>query len=349
MERATVTVHPSLLQLVSATRWLKLQEQFAKVLGIPMRTVSPSGTLLLKPSWPASLLNDQAIALLKAGEELEALIPAGQPPQECTSITTALGATYAAAPVRLSDGAVLAYFVVGPVVVGLREDELAFRQRLQALGIESAALWPLVLSLKLYSFAGIRAVLGLLEEVGTALVRTAQEAREFTAAAAFSGNGHGPQGAGIDDRQRVVEMLLDAAVSATGADGGSVMLLDAHAGTLHIQAARGLQDTIVAHAQVRVGEGLAGLALAERSPLLVDERTPDARVRSRMVRRDLVSSIVAPIMDATLGPLGVLNLRSTTAGKRFSTDHVEVLRRLTDLAVAALRPSLGRAGVSSPA
>lgn len=331
---ATAEQHPALLDLVEASRWERLQDHFARVLGAPLRTIGPSRRLLVRPSWPYSLLNDQTISLLQAGQELEQLLPLQQPPQESTSLTTALGATYAVAPIRISPERIIAYFVVGPVVVGVREDELEFRQRVNAMGLDSAVLWPLMLSLKLFTFAGIRSVLGLLEEAGTSLAQCVYQAKEF-AAVVPAVQAESP--AVDEQRDRILQSLLETATIATRADGGSVMTFDAQDSALRIRAAQGLSDQVVRSTHLQRGEGIAGLAIAERTILTVDDQTQDARLRSRMRRGDVVSSIVVPLtLEAAHEPIGVLSLRSTTPGKRFTQEHVELLKRLLDLASAAL-------------
>jgi len=340
-----------LLQLVDALRWQRLQDHFASVLGIPIRTVSASRQLLVPPSWPATLQRDRTIELLRIGDELDPLIPAQQPPTECTSLTTPLGVTYAVVPIRATAELLVAYVVIGPFVVGLREEELQFRQRVGATGVDAVALWSLILSLKLYTFAGIRSVLTLMEEVGTSLVQFAYQARQLSAIL--------PSSAPMDQAvmayqtDRVLHSLLDAAMFATRADGGSVMICDAR-GALQIRAAQGLADEIIARTRLAPGEGIAGLALAEDRMLLLDGAMQDARLKQRMRRPDVVSAIVAPFgrSAAPQEPVGVLNLRSHSAGKRFTHEHVELLRRLLDLAGIALtslrgafsseRPSVSR-------
>ncbi|MBI4341179.1 MAG: hypothetical protein HY598_02730 [Candidatus Omnitrophica bacterium] len=156
---------PTLLEGVEPARWQRLQDRLAHVLGVPIRTVGLSRELLVPPSWPSSLVNDQTIALLRAGEELEQLIPSGQLLREVASVTTTLGATYAAVPMRAAPELILAYVVIGPIVVGVREEELQFRQRVHAMGLDASALWPLMLSLRLYSFSGLRALLDLIEDL----------------------------------------------------------------------------------------------------------------------------------------------------------------------------------------
>ena len=113
---------PSLQQLVDPDRWQRLQDHFAEVLGIPIRTVTPARALAVTPSWPPTLSADSILRYFKVGEELEQLVPADPSADHTTSLTTDLGATYSAVPVRMTSGYIVGYFVVGPMVVGKRED-----------------------------------------------------------------------------------------------------------------------------------------------------------------------------------------------------------------------------------
>src|SRR5688572_21461020 len=108
---------PSLPDLIEPRRWQRLQDHFASVLGVTLRTVSPSRQLLLAPSWPPTLSPDQVVELLDVGQELEQLLPDADLPQDISSITTPLGVTYAAVPIRSGAEQVAAFFIVGPMVV----------------------------------------------------------------------------------------------------------------------------------------------------------------------------------------------------------------------------------------
>lgn len=311
-----------LLQLVDRERWQRLQRHFAGVLGVPLRTVGVDRQLLVNPSWPDGLDAERAVHLLGIGEELEGLLPSPAP-ESVTSVTTELGVTYAAVPIRAANEQPVAYFVVGPLIVGPREDERLFRQRAEARGLDAGALWSVLLSLKLNTFSATRSLLSLLEDVGTSLAQCACQSCRLTTASANS--------------IRILQALLDASIAATRAEGGSIMLFDEHRHALEIKAAQGLNGTVMASTRQPRGEGLAGLALQERRILLVDRDAPEARMRPRMAREDVVSSLVAPLTpEGAEEPVGVLNLRSCSAGRRFTTEHVEVLGRLLQLASAAL-------------
>ena len=326
---------PTLLDLVEPSRWQRLQDHFASVLGIPIRTVNPSHQLLVNPSWPMSLDAERTVALLRVGEELEQLVPLEAPPKETSSLTTQLGLTYSIVPIRAVAEQLLAYFVLGPMVVGTREDELQFKQRTHTLGLEAKALWPLVLSLKLYTFAGIRSALHLVEEVGSSIAQLAYQAKQL--AVILPATSRVDQAVVAYYADRILHSLLDAATLATKADGGSVMIYDAQSDSLKVKVARGLSDAVVAVARVKRGEGIAGLAATGRSILLIDQKTPDERITSRMHRKELTSSLVAPLVpDANQEPIGVLNLRTANPQHRFTAEHVELLRSLLDLAGAAL-------------
>lgn len=333
---------PTLLDLVDSPRWQRLQDHLARVLGVPLRTVSPSHELLVAPSWPLGLDAERLVSALKLGEELEQLIPHGQLPTDTASLTVPLGVTYAAVPIRVMPKQSVAYFVVGPLVVGPREEETQFRHRVGAMGMDGQTLWPLLLSMKLYTFSGIRSALNLLEEVGTSIVQLAYQVRQLTAI--FPVGGKMDHAVTTFYADRVFNSLLESAMLATKADAGSVMLYDVKRDVFQVKIAQGLQHDVVATATVKRGEGLAGLAAAERRMLLLDEHTAEPELMNRMKRRDIVSSIVAPLTpEASPEPIGVLNLRTSDPDRKFTQEHVELLRRLLDLTGIALtnfRPTL---------
>jgi GAF domain-containing protein len=137
--------------------------------------------------------------------------------------------------------------------------------------------------------------------------------------------------------ERVLHSLLDVATMATRAEGGSVMVYEDDGETLKIKAARGLSDVVVAETRQKPGEGLAGVATRQRDILLIDDRTADASLKPLMQRTELASSLIAPVTpEPDHRPIGVLNLRTANRERRFTPEHVEMLRRLLDLAGIAL-------------
>ena len=332
--------HPSasplaLPDVIDPNRWQRLQEHFAGVLGITLRTVSPAHQLLVTPSWPSGLDHERTINLLRIGQELPPLLPLGSLPTETATLTTPLGVTYAAVPLRATAEQILAYSVVGPVVVGLREDAETFRRRMQNQHVEADPIWKLLLSVKLYTFTGFRSVLSLLEDVENALLQLAYQSRQLAALVP-----HEPKVDSAITRyytDKVLHALLDTATTATKAEGGSILTYDPTMEAFRICASEGLSEEILQQTVVKRGEGIVGLVAQEQTIMLLDEEVTDSRLRTLMKRPQLRSSLVAALRpESSTEPIGVLNLRTSNPDRRFTGEHVVLLRKLLELAGLAL-------------
>ena len=324
-----------LLSLVEPVRWQRLQDHFSSVLGIPLRTFSPSRDMLVNPSWPSGMPVDQMVAALRVGEEIEQLLPEKDLPRNSVSITTSVGVTYSAVPIRATAEQILGYFIAGPIVAGPREDRAQFRQRVQGSGIDAQAAWGIILSLKPHTYSNIRSLLNLLEEVGSSLVQFAYQANQLTSI--LPPTYKADQAIASYYTDRILNALLDVATLATGAEGGSVMIRESKEDVLRIRASHGLSESVVVETRQRQDEGLAGIATRQRSVLLVDGRTDDPFMTRLMRRRHLSSSLIAPItLEPDQEPVGVLNLRTSDGSRPFTQEHAEMLRRLLELTSIAL-------------
>ncbi len=184
MDRHVLIDRPALLGLIEPDRWQRLQDQFATVLGIPLRTVTATHELLSAPSWPPAFEYEPAMQLLRIGEELPQLFPSSQGPPAVTSATTPLGITYATVPIRATSTQIVAYVVLGPCIVGARDSEPQLRDRASQLQLDADVLWPMLLSLKLHTHSSIRSALQLIEEVGTSIVGLAYQVKRLAGASA---------------------------------------------------------------------------------------------------------------------------------------------------------------------
>ena len=312
-----------------------MQDHFAGVLGIPLRTVNLSRKLLVNPSWPPGLPAEQIVSVLRVGEELEQLLPPADMPRNTTSLTSAFGVTYSAVPVRATPDQILSYFIAGPMMAGPREDRAHFRQRIHAMVEDPQAVWTVLLSLKPHTYSGVRSLLNLLEETASSLVQFAYQASRLSAILPTTYKTD--QAAVSYYTDRILTSLLEVAVMATGAEGGSVMVREGQGDALRICAAQGLSEAVVADTRQPQGEGLAGIATRQRAILLVDDRTADPFLTRLMRRRELISSLVAPLTrEPDQEPVGVLNLRTADRERRFTPEHVQMLRRLLNLVAIAL-------------
>ena len=130
-----------------------------------------------------------------------------------------------------------------------------------------------------------------------------------------------------EDRQRLFREILALAIAETGADAGSLMIVDEEERDLRIAFADGLSPDTVRTTRQKIGEGVAGKVAQDGKPLIINDRISDPRYQDSRERHRIVAAMSAPILlDGRV--IGVLNVSSDSAGKRFEEEE---LVRLTEL------------------
>jgi len=133
------------------------------------------------------------------------------------------------------------------------------------------------------------------------------------------------------DLDSVLTAVVDAAVEITGAEEGSLLLLDDNSGELYMRAARNFQDDFVRTFRLPTRDTLAGQVLRTGKPLTLDEKTP-RKIKSSYLVHTLIYTPLQ-IHGRMIGVLGVDNRQS---GHSFLDDHVEVVSILADYAAIAI-------------
>lgn len=145
------------------------------------------------------------------------------------------------------------------------------------------------------------------------------------------------------DRRSVLDLVLQVAVAATGADRGSLLLWDARDGVLRVSTALGIEEEILGKIRIRPGEGIAGRAFQDRRAILLQGKADHHRWRILRERDDVESAISAPLLHGD-EVLGVLNLSHARNARQFDGDElrfVEELARL-DARILASAGEFGR-------
>lgn len=132
--------------------------------------------------------------------------------------------------------------------------------------------------------------------------------------------------------------LLEVAVAATGATGGSLLLVEDAA--LRIHAALGLEPELWAKVRLAIGAGLAGRAWAETRPFTVSGRADPSHFEIAHPRHDVASALLAPLVHA--GSVhGVLCLHHASEADHFANVDLDwaaslgaALARIADRAIA---------------
>ena len=140
------------------------------------------------------------------------------------------------------------------------------------------------------------------------------------------------------DLNRIFNVLLEVAFQVTGADIGSIMFTEAKGSDLTIRSSRGIPEEIARTTRVSPGEGISGIAVAERKAFLLNEETSDSRITPYLKRPYIKSSMVVPIMvkGKSAGVINLGTLRESSV--RFGRDNLQVLQKLVNLASLAITP-----------
>ena len=132
----------------------------------------------------------------------------------------------------------------------------------------------------------------------------------------------------LDD---VLTTVVDSAVDLTGADGGSILLLDDDSGELFMYAARNFQDDFVQTFRLKTDDSIAGEVVRTGEPVILNSPSPQKIKTSYLVH----SLIYVPMVfeDRVIGVLGVDNRQTN---QPFEERHVTLLAAMADYAVIAL-------------
>ena len=132
-----------------------------------------------------------------------------------------------------------------------------------------------------------------------------------------------------EDRQRLFREILGLAVDRTGAEAGSIMVLDEEEGELRIAFADGLSAETVRTSRQKLGEGVAGKVAQEGNPLIINERVSDPRFREGRERSRIAAAMSAPIKIRGK-TIGVLNVSSDRPGAQFQSEDLARLVEIAD-------------------
>jgi GAF domain-containing protein len=132
------------------------------------------------------------------------------------------------------------------------------------------------------------------------------------------------------DRRSVLDLVLQVAVTATGADRGSLMLWDAHERALRVAVALGIEEELITKIRVRSGEGIAGRAFAAERAVLLHGKADHTRWQIVRERDDVESAISAPLVHQGR-VLGVMNLSHARHQNQFTEEDLAFVEELARL------------------
>jgi signal transduction protein with GAF and PtsI domain len=136
--------------------------------------------------------------------------------------------------------------------------------------------------------------------------------------------------------RKILDSLLGSCASLLRADSGSVMTVN-RSGCLHISAALRLDADIVKKTNIKIGDGIAGVAASLSEPIILPKDRNKNGLSKKMNRQQIRSSMIVPFKKANSRDVyGVLNLNVSREDKEFTYDDVALAEELVTLASIAL-------------
>lgn len=133
------------------------------------------------------------------------------------------------------------------------------------------------------------------------------------------------------DLDQVLEKLVNAAVTLTGAEESALLLLDERTNELVMRAAKNFDDQFARTFRLPSTDSLAGQVIQTGEPILLDNTIPQ-KIKSQYLVRSLVY-VPITVSEQTIGVLGIDNRQ---AGRPFTGPDQRVLQALADYAAVAI-------------
>jgi GAF domain-containing protein/DNA-binding NarL/FixJ family response regulator len=135
------------------------------------------------------------------------------------------------------------------------------------------------------------------------------------------------------DLEKVLNRIVEAAVFVTGAEEGSLLLVDKDTGELYLRAARNLGEKFARGFRLKVEDSIAGQVVKTGKPIL--QSTQD-RETLKVKTGYLVKSLVNVPLKAKEEVIGVLTVNNKISSKPFTDYDVHLLSALADYATIAI-------------
>ncbi len=133
------------------------------------------------------------------------------------------------------------------------------------------------------------------------------------------------------DLDEVLTTVVEAAVQLTGAEEGSLLLLDDASGELYMRASKNFDDEFTRTFRVQVQDSLAGRVVETGEMVLLDARSPK-KIKTAYLVHSLIY-VPLRVRGRTIGVLGVDNRK---AGRELDKHDATVMMAMADYAAIAI-------------
>ena len=332
--------HPEAEDIVNLECWQTVQDLFSDALEITLRTVTPSGSLLSTISRPLRLcemIHSKTSSpsdfcgkctLSKSTESLSEI-------REITNAKCSFDLDTFIVPIKAVGSKFFAYIVVGPVSLKDRKSPSQYAKDAALFNINVEELADGLIEINVFSYSKIYSITKLIESVFSNMTQAGYHKKRLGEIA--------PEIAEMDPifmryyEEKILNALLRSCTIALDADSGSVMTVDKKTNTLSIKVSSKIEEDIKNDTQVKIGEGIAGLAAATSQPIILPKDKDKRELYGKLNRKYIKSSMIIPFEKGNSHEVyGVINLNVVRKDRDFSEKDIALTRELINMASAAL-------------
>lgn len=333
-----------LTDLISLEDWQGIQHSLSEVLDIAVNTFSPNGTMLTSAGCDGRLRIQNLSRICKDKDfvscvkflfdvEIENLGDI----KEVVNLKGAFGLEIFFVPIRAVGDKIIAYLTLGPLILNKRKSASEYAREAEKLGIDPEEAENDLIEINVFSYNKVSAIIKLVKEIFSHIAKTAYHKRRLAEIT--------PEVVQLDPsfsryyEERILNSLLNCCTLALNADSGSIMTLDHKTHMLHVKVASKLDEEMVNNSEVKLGEGIAGMAAATAQPIMLPKDENKAGLSEMMKRRYIKSSMVVPFQKKNAAEVyGVINLNMVRKEKEFSERDISLVKELVNMASIALFP-----------
>ena len=330
-------------EIIDKDKWKEIITRFIDVLKINVFLLDFEGQVLLPPvegryGWEffaqSCLHLDATISkanILEKFRENEGFVE-----YRCLS-----GLCAFAIPISGEENKIIAYLIVGPTILNKKEEPNFYQGIAEKLEFDSRKLMDVINDVRVVSNITIKSILDLLSEVAKDVVELNLEKRRLSQMKINQESLSKKVSEVAQDIYATIHLdellvtLLDIALKMTNMECGSIMILD-EGNQLAIKASRGLDEKVQSK-RLKVGDGIAGLAVKENSPFIIHGTEGENRIQHLLKRPEIKHAIVMPI-NTKNRTCGVLNLHTKQENTHIeeNLDNLQYLSRLISAAFQSI-------------
>lgn len=133
------------------------------------------------------------------------------------------------------------------------------------------------------------------------------------------------------DLDEVLTTVVDAAVSLTGAEEGSLLLLDDESGELYMRASKNMNEEFARTFRLHVQDSLAGQVIASGEPVIIHEQSP------KKIKTDyFVYALIYVPLKLRGRVVGVLGVDNRQVRHAFTDQDQTLMEAMADYAAIAI-------------